>query len=416
MEEKNTITIGLFGYGVVGKGLFKLLNNSVQKNIFIKKICIKQAAKIRDIDSKYFTSNAVSILTDNDIDIIVEVTDDTDAAFSIVEAALQNKKPVISANKKMIVENYTQLIALQQQYQTPILYEAACGASIPIISAIKNYYNNQYLHSISGIINGSTNYILTKICTEKITFTNALLLAQQAGFAESNPIADISGQDAANKLCIILAHAFDIVTTPNNFLYTGIQQINEIDVAVAVQNNHTIKLVANACTLQNGSIAAYVLPQFIAPSHDFYNIKNEYNAFIIENIFGDTQIFKGKGAGAIPTASAILNDICSLKNKCQYKKINNTTNKAIAKQYFIKIFVSTVGIQKIPQQHFEWIEAYHQQQYGSWLIGVIHVKKLVANNWWKKQGISLITYPNSMIENIEEKAIKKRSMQLASIM
>lgn len=416
MVEKNTITIGLFGYGVVGKGLFKLLNNSAQKNIFIKQICIKQAEKIRDIDSHYFTTNASSILLDTSIDMIVEATDDANAAFNIVKAALQNKIPVVSANKKMIVENYAQLIALQQQYQTPLLYEAACGASIPIISCINTYYSNKFLHSINGIINGSTNYILTKICTEKITFTNALLLAQQAGFAESNPIADISGQDAANKLCIILTHAFGIVTTPNNFLYTGIQQINEVDVAVAVQNKHTIKLVAHASILQNGTIVAFVLPQFIHPSHDFYYINNENNVFIIENIFGDTQLLKGKGAGAIPTASAILNDICSVINNVTYQYKKSTEATTIGNQYFLKVYVRYNNGNKIPLHYFEWIEEQHQGNQENWIIGILHIQQLLNDRWWQQQGISIITYPNSIIENITERAIKKRSIQLATIL
>jgi homoserine dehydrogenase len=198
----NQLTIGLFGFGVVGKGLYDVLHSTPALQATVKKIAIKNTDKKRSIAAEHFTANAQDLLNDKDINVIVELIDDADAAFEIVKTALQNGKAVVSANKKMIAEHFEELLQLQEKYQTPFLYEASCCASMPIIRNLEEYYDNDLLQSLRGIINGSTNFILTKIFDEKLEFSAALLLAQQLGFAESNPKLDIGGFDAANKLAI----------------------------------------------------------------------------------------------------------------------------------------------------------------------------------------------------------------------
>ena len=202
----NNLTIGLFGFGVVGQGLYDVLKSTPTLQASIKKICIKNSSKIRSLDSNIFTTDASLLLEDENINVIVELTDDADAAFIIVKQALQNKKAVVSANKKMIAEHFEELYALQQEYKTPFLYEASCCASIPVIRNLEEYYDTDLLQSFRGIINGSTNFILTKIFQDQLEFNEALLLAKQLGFAESNPLLDIGSFDAANKLSILLAH------------------------------------------------------------------------------------------------------------------------------------------------------------------------------------------------------------------
>ena len=287
----NQLTIGLFGFGVVGKGLYDVLHSTPTLQSSIKKICIKNIEKKRSITAENFTADAKQLLDDDDINVIVELIDDADAAFDIVKTALQNGNAVVSANKKMIAEHFEELLQLQEKYQTPFLYEASCCASMPIIRNLEEYYDNDLLQSIRGIINGSTNFILTKIFDEQLEFNAALLLAQQLGFAESNPKLDIGGFDAANKLTILLAHSFGVVAKTNAFIFNGIENICLNDAIVAKEKNYAIKLVANAQKLSNGKLAAFLLPQFVTAADDLYHVKNEFNAVTTESTFADKTLF-----------------------------------------------------------------------------------------------------------------------------
>src|SRR6185503_14860924 len=185
MDTHKKLTIGLFGFGVVGEGLYKVLQQTPSLKANIKRICIKDERKKRNAPASLFTTKKEELLNDNEINVIVEVIDDADAAFSIVSTALQNGKDVVSASKKMIAEHLPELLGLQQQTGRSFLYEAAACASIPVIRNLEEYYDNDLLHSIKGIVNGSTNYILTKMFEDKLEFKQALLQAQQLGFAES---------------------------------------------------------------------------------------------------------------------------------------------------------------------------------------------------------------------------------------
>ncbi len=413
----NQLNIGLFGFGVVGKGLYDVLHSTPTLQSTIKKICIKNADKKRSIGADNFTNDADVILNDSDINVIVEVIDDADAAFAIVKKAMENGKAVVSANKKMIAEHFEELLALQEKYKTPFLYEASCCASMPIIRNLEEYYDNDLLQSIRGIINGSTNFILTKIFDEQLEFNAALLLAQQLGFAESNPKLDIGGFDAANKLAILLAHSFGVVAKTNEFIFNGIENISLNDAIVAKEKKYSIKLVANAQKLQNGKLAAFLLPQFVATTDDLYYVKNEFNALTTESTFADKHFFKGKGAGAFPTASAVLSDISALRYdyKYEYKKIHHQTDTVLTTDYYLKVFVSVDEISKLNKEAFEWIEEWHNELKFSWLTGVIHANKLFTTDWWKQDGVSLILYPEAIIEDVEYRKISKRSLELAGV-
>ncbi len=411
------LTIGLFGFGVVGKGLYDVLHNTPTLQSSIKKICIKNAGKKRAIAAEHFTTDAQVLLNDDGINVIVELIDDADAAFEIVKTALQNKKAVVSANKKMIAEHFEELLQLQQQYQTPFLYEAACCASMPIVRNLEEYYDNDLLQSFRGIINGSTNYILTKIIDEQLEFGEALLAAQQSGFAESNPKLDIGGFDAANKLSILLAHSFGVKAGTDQFLFNGIENISGKDAVIAKEKKYNIKLVANAQKLENGKLAAFVLPQFVTAADELYHVQNEFNAVTIESTFADKHFFKGKGAGAFPTASAVLSDISALRYdyKYEYKKIHHQTDTELTNDFYLKVFVSVDEVEKIDKSHFEWIEEWHNGFQYSHLIAVIHAQKLFTTDWWKQPGVSLILCPEAIIETVEYKKISKRSLELAGV-
>src|SRR5205085_595250 len=202
---------------------------------------------------------------------------------------------------------------------------------------LEEYYDNDLLHSIKGIVNGSTNYILTKMFEDKMEFKQALLQAQQLGFAESNPSLDIEGHDAVNKWVLLLAHAYGIVEKTRNILFTGIQNIQLSDAIVAREKNYEIKLVAQAKKLKNGKVAAFVLPQFVRHDDHLAFVKNEYNGVVIESGFADKQFFYGKGAGSFPTASAVLSDISALRYdyKYEYKKLYHHVPAELTTDFYV---------------------------------------------------------------------------------
>ena len=406
------LNIGLFGFGIVGKGLYDVLHTTPTLQASIKKIVIKNTDKKRSIAAENFTADASLILNDESINVVVELIDDADAAFAIVKTALQKGKSVVSANKKMIAEHFEELLQLQQENKTALLYEAACCASMPIVRNLEEYYDNDLLKSIRGIINGSTNFILTKILEEQLEFKAALTLAQQLGFAESNPKLDIGGFDAANKLSILLAHSFGVIAKPTDFIFTGIENISLPDAIVAKEKKQSIKLVAAAKKLENGKLAAFVLPQFITQADNLYHVQNEFNALTTESTFADEHFFKGKGAGAFPTASAVLSDISALgyNYKYGYKKIYHKTDTALSNDFYLKVFISTDDIGKISKDDFEWIEEWHNQIKHSWLIAVIHAEKLYATDWWKQEGVSLILCPDAIIESVAYRKISRQSL------
>ena len=180
---RNKLKLGIFGFGCVGTGLYKVLEEAESVDANIKKICIKHPDKPRSIDKKYFTTDKNELLSDPEIGVIVELIDDAEAAFDIVCEAMKNGKAVVSANKKMIAERLPELLKLEKKYHTPLLYEASVCASIPIIRNLEEYYDNDLLTSVSGIFNGSTNFILTKMIHENMSYSEVLKEAQEKGFA-----------------------------------------------------------------------------------------------------------------------------------------------------------------------------------------------------------------------------------------
>ncbi|MEP7372354.1 MAG: homoserine dehydrogenase [Chitinophagaceae bacterium] len=417
METHKQLTIGLFGFGVVGEGLYKVLQQTPSLKAQLKRVCIKNAGKKRNAPDSLFTTDKNVLLNDPEINVIVEVIDDADAAYQIVSTALLNGKDVVSASKKMIAEHLPALLDLQQQTGHSLLYESAACASIPVIRNLEEYYDNDLLHSIKAIVNGSTNFILTKMFEEGLDFKQALILAQQLGFAESNPKLDIEGFDAVNKWTFLLTHAYGIIESPENILFNGIQNIQAGDARVAKEKNHQIKLVAQAKKLQNGKVAAFVLPQFIKQDDHLAFVKNEYNGVVIESGFADKQFFYGKGAGSFPTASAVLSDISALRYqyKYEYKKLYHHTPHELSHDVFLRVYVSFDDLALIPRERFEWLEEWHAQEERKYLVGVISFAELKDNTWWKENNTSLILTPDPVIEDVEIRKLKKKSLELAGL-
>ena len=415
METHKQLSIGLFGFGVVGEGLYKVLQQTPSLKAEIKKVCIKHANKERNAPASLFTTDKNDLLNDESINVIVEVIDDANAAFEIVSTALKNKKAVVSASKKMIAEHLPEILQLQLETEQPFLCESATCASIPVIRNLEEYYDNDLLHSIKAIVNGSTNFILTKIIEENLSFNDALLLAQQLGFAESNPKLDVEGFDAVNKWSILLNHAYGIVEHPSNILFNGIQNIQLAD--AAEEKHFEIKLVAQAQKLKDGKVAAFVLPQFVKQDDHLAFVKNEYNGVVIESGFADKQFFYGKGAGSFPTASAVLSDIAALRYgyRYEYKKLYHHKPHELSRDFYVKVYVSFDDWKFIPKEKFEWIEEWHAGEERKYLVGVLPAQELFTNSWWKENNTSLILFPDPIIENVDIVKLKKRSLELAGI-
>ncbi|MES1222712.1 MAG: homoserine dehydrogenase [Bacteroidota bacterium] len=417
MTAHKQLTIGLFGFGVVGEGLYKILQQTPSLTATIKKVCIKNPEKKRNAPDSLFTTDKNELLFDEEINVIVEVINDSEAAFDIVTTALKNGKQAVSSNKKMIAEHLPELLNLQQKTGLSFLYESSSCASIPIIRNLEEYYDNDLLHSIKAIVNGSTNFILTKMFDENLDFKEALLLAQQLGFAETNPALDVEGYDALNKWTILLTHAYGIVEKPENILFTGIQNIQLSDALVAKEKNYSIKLVATAKKLENGKVAAFVLPQFVNHDDHLAFVKNEYNGVVIESGFADKQFFYGKGAGSFPTASAVLSDISALRYgyKYEYIKLFHHRPHQLTNDFFLRVYVRFEDWKYIPREKFEWIEEWHAQEERKYLVGVIAFKELKENKWWKENNTSLILTPDAVIEDMDVRKLKKKSLELAGI-
>src|SRR5688500_18963551 len=417
MDAHKQLTIGLFGFGVVGEGLYKVLQQTASLKATIKKVCIKNPEKKRNAPPELFTTDKNQLLNDPEINVIVEVIDDANAAFEIVSTALRNHKAVVSASKKMIAEHLPQLLELQKETNESFLCEAAACASIPVIRNLEEYYDNDLLHSIKAIVNGSTNFILTRMFEDKIDFQKALLLAQQLGFAESNPKLDVEGYDAVNKWSLLLTHAYGIVEHPEKIVFNGIQDIMAGDAAVAKEKGFEIKLVAQAKKLENGKVAAFVLPQFVKHDDHLAFVKNEYNGVVIESGFADKQFFYGKGAGSFPTASAVLSDLSALRYqyKYEYKKLYHHAKNELTNEFYVRVYVSFDDLQFIPKEKFEWIEEWHSETDRKYLIGVLPFEELAKNDWWRNNNTSLILTPDPIIEDVEIRKLKKKSLELAGI-
>lgn len=415
MGSDKKLVLGFFGFGVVGEGVYSVLGKTDSLRASIKKVCIKNIDKKRNAPQELFTNDASVLLNDPEINVIVEMIDDADAAFQIVSTALKNGKHVVSASKKMIAEHLPSLLKLQKETGCSLLYEAAACASIPVIRNLEEYYDNDLLHSISAVVNGSTNFILSRIFDDNLAFKDALLLAQQLGYAESNPTLDVEGYDALNKWTFLLTHAYGILPAPGELVFTGIQNINELDADIAAKKDCVIRLTAYAKKLRNGKVAAFVLPKFVKNDDLLAFVKNEFNGVVIESSFADKQFFYGKGAGSYPTASAVLSDISALRYeyKYEYKKLYHHTPAELTTDYYVKTYVGFKDWRDIPKDDFESIEEWHSNDQVNYLVGIIHFDKLQKADWWKQDGVSLVLTADSIIESLDVERLKKRSLELA---
>ena len=374
------LNIGLFGFGVVGQGLYDI-SMSKNLNFEFKKIAIKDPSKKRTLPKELFTTDKWEILNDPEINTIIELINDADAAYEIVTYALKNGKNVVSANKKMIAEHLEELVKLQQENGTSLLYEGAVCGSIPIIRNLEEYYDNELLYAVSGIFNGSSNFILSKVFNENQSYADALKEAQDLGFAETDPTMDVGGYDAKFKLTIATAHAYGLFVNPDDVLNIGIQNLQLSDLQYAREKGQKIKLVPAAKKQNDHEVSIYVLPKLVKKEDFLFNVENEYNGVSVQAAFADQQFFFGKGAGGHPTGAAVFSDISALRYdyRYEYKKTRIEKKMSFNNDEILQVYLRFNQEDLIGKLPFIDIEEHYSSREYHYVIGSIRLSDIAAS-------------------------------------
>ena len=313
-----TLKVGIIGFGTVGTGVFKVLQSF--SNIEIKKIAVKNISKKRNIenfDETLLTQNPYEIVNNPEIDIVIEVAGGVTPTFDILTAAIKNKKHIVTANKELLAKKGSELFQLAKENKVIILYEAAVAGGIPIIMPIKTILCANKITKIAAILNGTTNYILTKMAEKELSYETALKQAQELGYAETDPTGDVEGYDAAYKIAILSTISFNKKVDINKIYREGITKITAQDIKSAKELGYTIKLIAMGQVLENGKIDVRVHPMLVAKKHLLAKVKNATNSIMLTGYPVGDLIFTGAGAGAEPTASSVVGDLLVLASELE---------------------------------------------------------------------------------------------------
>ena len=310
----------MLGAGVVGSQIARLLiaNKSdlasrAGANLELVSIAVKDSKLKRDgISAALLTNDAKSIVNDPQIDLVIEVIGGIDPAKELILTALKNGKSVVTANKALLAKHGAELYAAADKANVDLYYEAAVAGAIPILRPLRESLVGDHVIRVMGIVNGTTNYILTKMDENGAAFADALKEAQALGFAESDPSADIEGFDAAAKAAILAGLAFHSRVTDNDVYREGISKITAADVKVAKAMEMVIKLLAIAELTPEGAVSVRVHPALISRTHPLASVRDSFNAVFVEAESAGQMMFYGKGAGGAPTASAILGDLVAV--------------------------------------------------------------------------------------------------------
>lgn len=318
--SKKTINIGLFGFGVVGRGLYELLRRVPESNLRISGVCVRNTEKHRaEAPELHFTNDPATVLDDPSTDLVVELIDDAEAAYHIVRGSLERRLPVVTGNKRMLAHHLPELIRLQKEMHTALLYDASACGSIPVIRNLEEYYDNDLQISVKGILNGSSNFILSKIFNDHMTHADALRLARELGFLESDPTLDLDGWDSLFKLVILTVHAFGVYVEPERVFNYGITHMTDDDIQFAHEKDRRIKLLGLAEKLPDNRLTLSVLPHLVSRNKYIYSCEDEFNGVVIKGRFYGKQFLVGRGAGGHPTSSAVLSDISAIRYDYFYR-------------------------------------------------------------------------------------------------
>ncbi len=309
--------IAILGFGVVGSGVAEVLtqNKKIIEDKLSTEINIKYILDLRDFPDSPFGDLIVHdfnvILNDPEVSVVAEMMGGSHPAYDFSKAALLAGKSVVTSNKEVVANFGTELLSIARENNVAYLFEASVGGGIPIIRPMCNDLSSNNITSINGILNGTTNYILTKMACEGASFDDVLKDAQDKGYAERNPAADIEGLDAARKIVILAALAFGKAVSPDDIHVEGITDITSTDVEAAAEHGYTIKLIGHAEKI-NGKILAMVSPRLIPHSNPLSGINGVFNGILLEGDMVGEVMFYGPGAGKLPTASAVCADIVDI--------------------------------------------------------------------------------------------------------
>ncbi len=391
------IKIGLFGFGTVGQGVYRVLGQTKNAHAEIRKICVRDIQKKRetDVPDSLITDCADDIFNDDSINLIVELVDKADASYTIVTTALKKGIPVVSGNKAMIAQHLPELIKLQREHNTALLYDASSCGSIPVIRNLEEYYDNDLLLEVKGILNGSTNYILSRVFDHGESYDSALRRAQELGFAESDPSFDIDGYDALFKLIIITVHALGCFVPAEEVFTVGISNIHDCDIQYAREKSVKIKLVAQVVKVAEEKFTMFVMPELVEKSKYIYSVDDEYNGVVIRGEYYDRQFMFGKGAGGFPTASSILSDIMSRLHgyKYEYKKMDFVNRPEYTTDIPLRVYIRYNETNILDALKFSHIREMHYAENSKYVIGDINLNQLIENR-------ELFNAPDVFIANI----------------
>ena len=309
------IQIAILGYGTVGSGVYEIIKNN-QASIAMRAgdtVAVSHILDIRDFDDHpekhLFTKRFEDIIEDDSVSVMVEVMGGVEPAYSFTKAALMKGKNVVTSNKELVASHGTELLALAKENHVNYLFEASVGGGIPIIRPMNQCLTANNIQAVYGILNGTTNYILTKMFEEGVDFASALSEAQELGYAERNPAADVEGHDACRKTAILASLATGKFVDYNNISTEGITKITKTDVQMAEKIGYVIKLIGAAEIDQNGKVSALVAPRLVPKTSQLSGVRDVFNAIMLRgDSLGDV-MFYGRGAGKLPTASAVCADI-----------------------------------------------------------------------------------------------------------
>ena len=303
------------GHGVVGSGVAEILTTHKQKlfaglgeEIYVKKILDLREFPDSPLADR-FTKDFEDIINDREIRVVVEVMGGLKPAYDFVKRCLLSGKSVVTSNKELVAAHGAELLAIAKEENVNFLFEASVGGGIPIIRPMTQCLVANIVDEVAGILNGTTNFILTKMIEEGMQFEDALKLAQDLGFAERNPAADIEGHDACRKICILASLAYGKHVYPDSVHTEGITKITLDDVKYADKYNCVIKLIGKVKRLDNGKLDIIVAPMFVPKKSQLANINYEFNGIMVRGDCRDDVVFYGKGAGKLPTASAVVADV-----------------------------------------------------------------------------------------------------------
>ncbi len=317
VSPKKKLKIGMIGLGTVGQGTYKLIQR--QADLEIVAIAVQNLNKDRsidDLDKSLLTLEAHAVAVHPDIDILIEVAGGVEGTKALLESAIKAGKHVVTANKALIAQHGPELFTLAKTHGVSLLFEAAVAGGIPIVTPLKTCLAGNHIEEIAGILNGTTNYILTRMMQDGWTYEEALEKAKALGYAEADPTSDVEGFDAAYKIAILSGIATGKWVNVKDMTIEGITTITPKEVEYAKQFGYTIRLVALA-RLNDEKADVRVHPMLVPNEHPLSSVHNEYNAIWVRGDAVGDAMFSGKGAGELPTASSVMGDVLALRADIQ---------------------------------------------------------------------------------------------------